>query len=175
MDKINISNIFKDHFQTLRHYDKKQASFLDFLLFYGFPLLMGALLSWHLRVDFFIGVSTELITFYAVLGGFMLNLLALIYGFNTEKFNNPFLAKEVLRESVSNISYLIAVASLLVILLFILKVGTGINSDFGIGNQTIISISEHIIVSFFVFSFINFCLTIFMVLKRFYSLNSNRE
>lgn len=174
MNKISLSKIFSDHIKTLRHYDKGGISVLDLLLFYGFPLLIGILLSSHLRVEFLLGISEELITFYSVLGGFMLNLLALIYGFDTEKFKNPDLAKEVLLESSSNISYLIASASILVILLFVMKAAGAIDFDPGV-ELVIMKMSEQVTVSFFVFGFINFCLTIFMVLKRFYSLNSNRK
>lgn len=174
MDKINLSRIFTDHFKTLRHYDKGGISILDIILFYGFPLLVGVLLSANLGISFLIGVSAELITFYSVLGGFMLNLLALIYGFDTQKFKNPTLAKEVLNETTSNISYLIAVATVLVVLLFIMKVSSGVETDLSF-NSSVVDLSEKVTVSFFVFAFINFCLTIFMVLKRFYSLDSNRQ
>jgi hypothetical protein len=177
MDKINLSKIFKDHFKTLRSYDKGRISVLDIILFYIFPLITGILASTYIGISFFISVSTELITFYSVFGGFMLNLLVLIYGFDTTKFKSESLAKEVLDETTSNISYLVAVASLLVILLFILKAISGIDLVFDV-NDTYAFVfvwSEKISVSFFVFAFLNFCLTILMVLKRFYSLDSNRK
>ncbi len=174
MDKIRLSKIFGDHFKTL-HYDKGGISYSDIILFYAFPLLVGLLVSGQLGVQFLIDSSEELITFYSVLGGFMLNLLALIYGFDVEKFKNPNLAKEVLTETTSNVSYLIAIASLLVILLFVMKAASGISSNLLVSHHVLIDLTQRVTITFFVFSFINFCLTLLMVLKRFYSLNSNRK
>lgn len=174
LEKINVSKIFKDHWGTLKNYDKKNVSITDIFLFYILPLIFSIIISFYVKLSFIVSISSELITFYSVLGGFMLNLLALIYGFDITKFKTPELAKRVLKELSSNISYLIALASILVVLLFVTKSILGISLIQGINYFKTVLVTKKIMVAFFIFTFTNFSLTILMILKRFYSLNSNR-
>lgn len=165
MEKINPTKIFFDHIRTLRLYDQQRVSYRDIFFFYGLPIIAGLAVARYTGVDFIVSNSTELITFYSVFGGFMLNLLALIYGFNLSNFKNTSLATEVLKETTSNISYLIAVASLMIFSLFVMRLVSEVQIDGWLSFGLVV---------FFVSSFINFALTILMVLKRFYSLNANR-
>jgi len=166
MQKINIYNVFRDHFRTLRHFDKGKISREDITLFLFAPLVLGYFSAKVIDLQFIFDNSQEIITFYSVFGGFMLNLLALIYGFDLDKFRNRGLAVEVLDEIVSNILYLVAVSSLLIFSMFILLA----SKDFLVG-----TVANFWLTAFLVAVFFNFALTTLMVIKRFYSLNSNRN
>lgn len=177
MEKINILKIFKDHFRTLIKYDTKKCSFMDILLFYILPLEGAIFLSFYIHFKSLFDIASDLMVFYAGSAGFLLNVLVLIYGYNTEKFKNRQLAEEVLKETSSNIAYLISVAAFSIILLFLIKISkvpeftTFCNTDL---NTKFINIIKQVSIVFICFSLVNFFLTMLMVLKRFYSLDSNR-
>lgn len=166
MEKINIYNVFRDHFKTLRHFDKGKISFWDLILFFIAPFVVGYFSAKVVGIKFIIDNSQEIITFYSVFGGFMLNLLALIYGFDLEKFKTRGLAIGVLDEIVANILYLVALSSLLIFSMFILLA----SEDFVVG-----STADFWLTAFLIGVFFNFALTTLMVIKRFYSLDSNRK
>lgn len=166
MEKINIINVFRDHFRTLRHFDKGRISLTDISLFLIAPLIAGYFSAKVIDLEFIVSNSQEIITFYSVFGGFMLNLLALIYGFDLEKFKTRGLAIDVLNEIVANILYLVALSSLLIFSMFIV-----LAAEEFIANSTL----NYFITTVLVGVFFNFALTTLMVIKRFYSLDSNRK
>lgn len=178
MEKINILKIFKDHIGTFYHFDTKKFIKLDFFFFYIIPLIIGIVVSFVIDISFLVEINNDLITFYSVMGGFMLNLLVLVYGYDRERYKKPELAKIVLKEISSNISYLIAVSLILIVFLFGIRmidpIEIGLFKTFKNYDQFVF-ITRDIIVTFVVASFINFFLTILMVVKRFYSLESNRQ
>jgi hypothetical protein len=166
MEKIDIYKVFRDHFRTLRHYDKERISFFDILLFLIAPFVIGYFSAKFIDLKFIIANSQEIITFYSVFGGFMLNLLALIYSFDLEKFRTRGLAVEVLNQIVANILYLVALSSILIFLMFII-----------LASETFISATKanFWLTAFLIGIFFNFALTTLMIIKRFHSLDSNRE
>lgn len=177
MEKIDISRIFLDHFRTLRHYSKDRISLVDISLFYVIPFLIALVVAFYLPSGFLSKISTELITFYSVFGGFMINLLVLVYGFDLNKFKNPDIAGGVLKGIAANISYLVTLASLAIVVLFSIKVLNFIHhpTSFIVKNLDIVFIGKYIVITFILTSFLNFALTILMVLRRFYALDQNKK
>ena len=175
MEKINVFCIFSRHLSTLRHHSTGKFSKGDFFLFYIVPVLIAVFASHYLNGNFLYSITSELITFFSILGGFMLNLLVLVYGFDIQKFKNPDLAAKVLRETTANISYLITLASIVILVLFAIKIASYVNGGFTLvayGYDIIFYIKQFLTVAI-VSSLINFSLTIFMVLRRFYGLDYN--
>lgn len=78
--RINFLKIIKDHFQTLRRIDKKALgpTFWDLILFVIAPLIFSLFLVFH-KVSIKTHIS-DLITIVSIIGGFLLNLLAIVYG-----------------------------------------------------------------------------------------------
>lgn len=171
MEKIDITKIFYDHFKTLKNFTSEKLSLMDVMTFYVLPLLFGWVISWYVSFQFMASQNTDLITFYSVFGGFMLNLLVLIYGYKLDNFKNPDLAKHVLSEIVANISYLIAVSIILVFVLFAIRVTVTIGASTWM--TPALPFIKYFTVAMLIFVFVHFCLTMCMVLKRFYSLSSN--
>lgn len=179
MEKINISKIFRDHFLTFRKYDDKKISYSDIFLFVIIPILLGLISYKLIRYNFLSSISSELITFYSIFGGFMLNVMALIYNYDIDKFKSPDIAKVVLVEIRANLAYLISIASISIMFLILLRIIDSANiidkADFYIKCDGLIPVLKGISVSLVISLLSNFCLTIFMALKRFYSLDCNKK
>lgn len=165
--RINFIKIIKAHLKTLRSLN--QASDLiywnDFLLFYLIPISLSILL-----IYFNISIKTQvsnLIAAISILGGFLFNLLAIIYNsmsnLKSDALKNEIKNKYV-KEIHSNISYNILISIFLIILLIIYNIDIKFNN---------VSITEgvNIIVEFCTtFLLSHFFLTLLMVLNRIYIL-----
>lgn len=78
--RINFYKIIKDHLNTLRRIDnnKNEIAFWDCILFIVAPLMIAIVLA-HFRISISSHI-TDLITAVSIIGGFLFNLLAIIYG-----------------------------------------------------------------------------------------------
>src|SRR5665647_976035 len=80
--RINILRIISGHLNTLRslnqNKDSKSIYLPDFLLFFLFPLLLSGILTYN-GIELLTQVS-NLIAAISILGGFLFNFLAIIYG-----------------------------------------------------------------------------------------------
>lgn len=122
LKRINILSIIKDHFGTLTRLDSKSKRIYrkDLLLFVGLPAIIGTWLA-------FIGFSIKpfvgnLIAAVAIFGGFLFNLLAIIYS-QIDKIRDDAnneqneLKKRFVKEIHINISYSIVLSLLIIIVL----------------------------------------------------------
>lgn len=78
--RINFYKIIRDHLNTLRRIDtnRNEMSFWDFILFIFLPLIIAMILA-YFRISITSHI-TDLITAVSIIGGFLFNLLAIIYG-----------------------------------------------------------------------------------------------
>ena len=77
--RINIIGIVKDHFKTLRRIDSKTSSIYwkDFVLFVCIPIVVGTFFAYKgYSIKPYIG---NIIAAISIFGGFLFNLLAIIY------------------------------------------------------------------------------------------------
>jgi hypothetical protein len=157
--KINISQILKDHFKTLRNQETNRISGGDIFTFIALPIIVSLIILYVIGFILDKDASSILITSLSVFSALLFNLLLLIYDIvkREERVSNtkdsPLTAK-LLREIYSNISFSILISVICVSVLLI----TLLNIKAIWFNQ---------IISFFVYYLvIQFLLTIFMVLKR---------
>lgn len=122
LKRINILSIIKDHFGTLRTLNSKSKwiYWKDLLLFIISPAILSSWLAYKgFSIRPFIG---NLIAAVAIFGGFLFNLLAIIYSqidkiradANNEEND---LKKTFVKEIHINISYSIVLSLLIVIVL----------------------------------------------------------
>ena len=122
LKRINILSIVKDHFGTLTKLDSKSKGvyWKDLILFVGSPVTIGVWLAYiGFSIKPFIG---DIIAAVSIFGGFLFNLLAIIYSqidkisddANNEKNE---LKKIFVKEIHINISYSIVLSLLIIIVL----------------------------------------------------------
>lgn len=157
--KTKVWKICKDHIKTLYNAETGKIYWWDLIVFFCFPLALSLILVLYFRLDIENYVGT-LITVFSILCGLLFNFLVLILGTSKKDANSWF--NKVLNETYSNISYEILVSLLCVILLCVFEYVT----------LSWLSIVINIAI---VFLSINFVFTIFMVLKRVYSLLDNKN
>ena len=122
--RINILVIINAHLSTLRQIDRvsKGIYWKDLVLFFIIPIITSALLTWK-NIDLTDEVA-NLITAFAILGGFLFNLLALIYN-SMDKLasdvaqTNISIKKIFLKEIHANISFSILLSIFTVIFLLL--------------------------------------------------------
>lgn len=165
--RVNIFKIISDHFLTLRKLDSesKYIYWKDLLLFIVFPLLIGVYLAYKgFSITPYIG---NLIAAISIFGGFLFNLLAIIYSqidkikTDAEKEDNK-LKKRFVKEIHVNISYAI-VLSLIIVLLLI-----ACSANFSEFKYDWFFVK--ILFGLTYFLLIKFLLTLLMVLNRVYLL-----
>lgn len=167
LERINIISIIKDHFKTLKSLNQKSnwVNGKDFLLFIGFPLILSGFITFK-GYDFKEQLG-NLIAAISIFGGFLLNLLAIIYSQidaiekDAENEHNE-LKKKFVKEIHSNISFCIVLSILIVITLLL----TTIDLPEFEYNWLLI----RIIIGVNYFLMILFLLTLVMVLNRVYIL-----
>lgn len=167
LKRINPHKIIKDHFNTLRRFDgnNKRISLSDFLIFIVFPFIISTILSIkEYSINSFVG---NLLTSVAIFGGFLFNLLAIIYNLidkirDDANNENNGIKKLYIKEIHINISYSI----LLSIFVTIILVFYTIDIQLFTNNYLI----QRIALGLIYFLFINFFLTLMMVLNRMYIL-----
>lgn len=172
LTRINILKIILDHFRTLREFksESKYISLNDTILFFIIPIIIASILTFN-------GFSYEnqlsnLIAGIAIFGGFLFNLLAIIYSQieNIENYNsknnddsNLFELKEkFVKEIHVNISFCIVLSIILILTLFLTTIDIDI---FGLGE-----ILKKIIIGLNYFLLILFLLSLLMVINRVYVL-----
>lgn len=171
LSRINFIKIIGGHFSTLRSLNQtsKNIYWQDFLLFIAFPILLSGTFAFF---NFgFKSQITNIITAISILGGFLFNLLAIIYNSmeNLERDSKKSKIKQkYIKEIHSNISYNILLALFSVVFLIIYNIEMNPSCSSVILEKVLIFINCFIIISFL--------LTILMVLNRVYILlNKNIE
>lgn len=168
--RINILSIVKDHFGTLTRFDSKSKKvyWKDFVLFIGFPAILGVWLAYNgFSIKPFIG---NLIAAVAIFGGFLFNLLAIIYSqidkirddANSANSANNELKKIFVKEIHINISYSIVLSLLIIVLL--------IGCTMDLPKFQYDWLVKKIALGFLYFLLGKFLLTLLMVLNRVYIL-----
>lgn len=167
LERINIISIITDHFKTLKSLNQKSnwVNGKDLLLFIGFPLTLSILLTYK-------GYNFEnhlgnLIVAISIFGGFLFNLLAIIYSQldNIEKdaeSENSELKKKFVKEIHINISFCIVLSILIVMTLLLTTIDTPKFEYDWLFNKIIIGINY--------FLMLLFLLTLIMILNRVYIL-----
>lgn len=162
--KINLSEIFLSHLDTLKNYRQSTYSRADIIIFFIFPLLLSSVIvfaNFRLSKEL-IGV---LINVFAIFAGLLFNLLVLIYEViskavkqeNTAQENS--LSLDKLEEISSNVSFEIVLSIFNVLLLTVAT--------------PFIEGLPNIVFSLVIFYLVTlFTLTLFMVLKRVHKLLS---
>jgi hypothetical protein len=171
LERINIIKIIKDHLGTLRSLNQTSEGihWKDLFLFFIMPAVIAFILVWK-------GYSFEeelgnLIAAISIFGGFLFNLLAIIYSqmenikkdANTE---NDKVKKIFINEIHINISFCIVLSILVVITLLLTKID--------IPKFEYLYILEKFIVGLNYFLMMLFLLTLTMILNRVYILLKKR-
>lgn len=155
--KINISQIIKNHFATLQNDNSNKAEFDDYLTFLIFPLIIASSLI-YFNIALNDTAINVIITTLAILVGLLFNVIVLIFDIikrdATHKLKNV-----VLKQLLANISFTI----LLSIVCILFTLATYIEND----------VTRKIAtwVVFFLLSL--FFITVLMILKRMYLLFKN--
>jgi hypothetical protein len=163
--RINCFKIIRNHFATLRTLGQvsKRIYWQDFLLFIVTPIIISSALTFcNLGFEELI---SHLIAAISILGGFLFNLLAIIYN-SMENLKNDAEKSRIktvyIKEIHSNISYNILLAIFCIIsMLIYYVVKSNLNCNSWI-NLTILFFNYVFLISFF--------LTLLMVLNRIYIL-----
>lgn len=162
ISRINIWKIVNDHIKTLRNINSvsEGISRPDLLLFFIFPGIMSAILTYkEIRIN---NKITILITAVSILGGFLFNLLAVIYGLmdklKTDAADNE-LKSRFVKEIHVNISFNIFLSFLLILLLIMYSYQA---------ESVCFSIFDYIFTGTLYFLLILFLLTMLMILNRIY-------
>ncbi|KYC44579.1 MAG: hypothetical protein APG10_01603 [Candidatus Methanofastidiosum methylothiophilum] len=193
LDKINITNIIKDHLNTLKDFrvvkknggNFKSAPYYkeDLLLFFALPLLTSILL---LYFDLLLNkeLANVLITSLSIFAALLFNLLLLIYDVN--KKNNIISGDKhtLIGQIYSNISFSIFIAIITIIILIIFFLSSGhiynqcleINSNNTtmINNTTMVNAASinttclnYSLIATYLFSFTSYYLVVLFILTLF--------
>lgn len=165
--RINIFKIIGDHYTTLRRLDSdsKYIYWKDGLLFIFFPLALAFFLAYFgFSVKPFIG---NLIAAIAIFGGFLFNLLAIVYSqidkikSDAESENNS-IKKRFVKEIHINISYSIVISIFIVAIL--------ICSTITLPSFKCDWLVKKLVFGIIYFLLFHFFLTLLMILNRVYIL-----
>ena len=162
--KIDITDIFCDHINTLKNSRTKKISFTDLLIFFISPLFISSLLLYK-EISINSQFATVLLACFSIFTALLFNLLLLIFDIaskvrNSNKISDSDLKLfySVLKEVYVNVSFCISISVIVIVIL----------SGFFIGVQSKLYLS---IISFFSYAIsLNFMLTLLMILKRIYRL-----
>lgn len=151
--KIDISNIFGDHFRSLINRKTKKPDTRDWFFFLFLPIILSSILIYN---KYFIDatVTSSLISGLSIYVGLSINFLMLIFELSTKKYFQEKDKKPLLIQVIANIS----VTTIYSIVIIILTLLTGITS---------IKLYTHFVLYFFLFEFL---FTLLMVLKRIYTI-----
>ena len=165
--RINIIKIIKDHLGTLTSLNssRKGISFPDLILFIFIPLVIAFFLVYF---DFtFEKQLNKLITAISIFGGFLFNLLAIIYSQTDSikrdaKTENNKLKIKFVQEIHINISFCIVISIFLVIALLLTTIDIPQLKFAGLIRKGIIGINYFLMTLFL--------LTLLMIINRIYIL-----
>jgi hypothetical protein len=167
LDRINILKIIKDHLGTLRSLNQSsdRIYWKDFMLFFVFPIILSTFLVW--KGYSFKEQLGNLIAAISIFGGFLFNLLAIIYSQmeNIKKdaeTEDDKVKARFIKEIHINISFCIVLSIFIVISLLLTTID--------IPEFEYLRILEKIINGLNYFLMILFLLTLTMILNRVYIL-----
>ena len=167
LERINITSIIIDHFRTLKSLNQKSnwVNGKDLLLFIGFPLLFAFFLTY--KGYNFKNQLGNLIAAISIFGGFLFNLLAIIYSqmdkIQKDALNeNDALKEKFVKEIHINISFCIVLSILIVITLLLTTIDFPKFQYDWLVQKCIIGMNY--------FLMLLFLLTLIMVLNRVYIL-----
>lgn len=189
LNRINVFGIIRDHLQTLTRYDTQsnRMSAEDIILFIVAPLIIATLLVLlNVRLDSHI---TDLITAISILGGFLFNLLAIIYGLidklKESRTTDQSTAEQIIREGIRqrfikeihiNISFNIVISLFILLLLITYSYiipfdATNMLEFYNV--KFIVIVSMGLIMSLTIYFLLGvFSLTMLMIINRVYSILS---
>lgn len=170
LNRINITSIITDHFSTLKRLNQKSnyINFKDVLLFIILPIFISIMLTYKgYGFDDQLG---NLITATSIFGGFLFNLLAIIYSqidslkkdAENEEDELKKIKEKFVKEIHINISFCIVLSIMMVITLLMTTIE--------IPKFEFQWIFKKIIIGVNYFLMILFMLTLLMVLNRVYIL-----
>ncbi len=167
LERINILKVIVDHFGTLKSLNQrsKYINWKDAILFLAFPMLISITLTYN-EFDFK-GQLGNLIAAIAIFGGFLFNLLAIIYSQidnikkDADNENNE-LKQKFVKEIHVNISFCIVLSIFLILTL--------LTSTVYIPNWHYKWVIEKTIIGINYFLLTLFLLTLIMVINRVYIL-----
>ena len=174
LSRINILKVITDHFNTLKVYksESKYISLCDFLLFILFPALIASFLSFK---DYnFESQLSNLIAGISIFGGFLFNLLAIIYSQleNIDNNNNNITDEELLKlkkqfvdEIHINISFCIVLSIIIVLTLLMTTIDFSYFQFSSAINKIILGINYYLLI-LFLFSLLMVINRVYILLKR---------
>ncbi len=171
LSRINFIKIIKGHFATLRSLDQKTDTIYwqDFILFFIIPVSTSIFLT--LKDFGFKEQVSNLIAAISILGGFLFNLLAIIYNSmsNLEAdASKSKIKKKYIKEIHNNISFNILIAIFTILSLLFYNLDYPNNCYYWVLDRFLIFINYLFLITFL--------LTLLMVLNRVYILlNKNIE
>jgi len=163
LSRINFLQIIRDHLRTLRNINSssKMVSRPDLLLFFILPLILSGILTIQ-KVELHSHIS-DFITAISILGGFLFNLLAIIYGLMDKlklDSKDSDIKKIFVREIHTNISFNILLSLILILLLIVYSYQPNNFSCFTMVDYTFSLILYSLLILFM--------LTMIMVFNRIY-------
>lgn len=165
LSRVNCSKTVRNHYKTLRKFGStsKRIYWKDLVLFIIIPVTTAIILAF-LKIDL-VNQITNLIAAISILGGFLFNLLAIIYN-SMENLKKDIGVSEIkktfAKEIHSNISYNILLAVFCIVILILYNIE--------LPHFLYCEIFEYLISFLTYFSLISFFLTLLMVLNRIYIL-----
>ncbi|MEM2857270.1 MAG: hypothetical protein QW416_09235 [Candidatus Nitrosocaldaceae archaeon] len=168
-EKINPLIIIKDHLNTLKDYKPsiygyEKYNIYDILLFFIAPALITIPILLYSDIILVRNNLDILLIVFSIFTPLMFNILILLYNTLQKNYtaNTSKLKIRLMKEIYYNVSYSIFISIVIIILLLVSSLfnNTAINNNILI--QIIYGSASYFIINFF--------LTLFMVLKRIYSL-----
>lgn len=174
LSRINILKVITDHFNTLKVYksESKNISLSDFFLFILSPALIAFFLSFKNYT--FESQLSNLIAGISIFGGFLFNLLAIIYSQleNIESNNNKINDKDLLSlkkrfvdEIHINISFCIVLSIIIVLTLLMTTIDFSCFHYSSEINKIIVGINYYLLI-LFLFSLLMVINRVYILLKR---------
>lgn len=157
--RLDISQIIRDHLNTLYAADTNQRSWGDVTLFFVFPGAVALVLLWLGDVRLTPPVANEIITALAIFAGLLFNLLLLTHSLIGNSVAEKGVVKRVIREIYANISF----ATLIALTIILISLGSLLGQ-----NPTFVLIVSGVVIYFLT----NFLLTLLMILSRIHTLLS---
>ncbi|MDT8716981.1 hypothetical protein IAI10_09955 [Clostridium sp. 19966] len=170
IDKISIKKIIKEHLNSLKSSNSSNGTLnlTEAICFFIFPFVFAVLFAWK-KVLNEQDINT-VITIFSIFTGLLFNLLILILDMvrkikdmaNNENDANSYnIRRTLLKETYANISFCIVLSLVLLSFSFVFVIGV---SKW---------LFKYILSVLVYYCIITFILTLFMVLKRIYSLLSH--
>lgn len=153
--KIDVTDIVRDHVETLVDGNSGRTSRSDLVLFILIPAVVAGMLAFA-RIELSPNAANVMITALAIFTGLLFNLLLLAHSIIRHPEDGRSAARterRLLREIYINIAFaiLVALAAIVLLVMWMLNVGTAINAILAIVTYALL---------------VNFLMTLLMVLKR---------